>query len=143
MAVGTIAVLDDISQRHQMERELRQKTVQLEEADRRKDDFLAMLAHELRNPLAPLTTGVHLLQKSADSRERVLATAAMMGRQLGHVTRLVDDLLDVARLTRGSIELRKARVPLEAILDQAVEVSRPLIDVRKQHPLFGTGTFSG
>ncbi len=130
--LGVVLVFHDITQRHQMERELRQKTMQLEEADRRKDDFLAMLAHELRNPLAPLTTGVHLLQKSPDSRERVVTTAAMMGRQLGHVTRLVDDLLDVARLTRGSIELRKAPVRLQAMLDQAVEVSRPLIDSRRQ-----------
>ncbi len=130
--LGVVLVFHDITERHQMERELRQKTMQLEEADRRKDDFLAMLGHELRNPLAPLTTGVHLLQKSPDSRERVVAIAEMMSRQLGHVTRLVDDLLDVARLTRGSIELRKAPVRLRAMLDQAVEVSRPLIDSRRQ-----------
>lgn len=135
--VGVVLVFHDITERYAMERELHGKTLKLQEADRRKDDFLSMLAHELRNPLAPLTTGVHLLQKSADSPERVLKTAAMMGRQLGHMTRLVDDLLDVARLTRGRIELRRALVPLRDVLAQAVEVSRPLIEARGHRLVLG------
>lgn len=104
------------------------------EADRRKDEFLPMLAHELRNPLAPFTTGVHLLRNSAGSQKAVLKVADMMGRQLQHMTRLVDDLLDVARLTRGSIELRKASVALRDVLAQAVEVSRPYIEARSHRP---------
>jgi PAS domain S-box-containing protein len=135
--IGVVLVFHDITERYEMERELHRKTLKLQEADKRKDEFLSMLAHELRNPLAPLTTGVHLLRQSADAPERVLKTAAMMGRQLGHMTRLVDDLLDVARLTRGRIELRKARVPLRDVLAQAVEVSRPLIESRGHQLVFG------
>jgi signal transduction histidine kinase len=91
-----------------------------EEADRRKDEFLAMLAHELRNPLAPLRTGLQLLhlQPSADIVSR---TYGMMERQIAHITRLVDDLLDVSRLTRGTIALQKQVVGLGSCVRQVVE----------------------
>jgi two-component system, sensor histidine kinase len=91
-----------------------------DEADRRKDEFLAMLAHELRNPLAPLRTGLQLLHLQP-SDEVVSRTYAMMERQIAHITRLVDDLLDVSRLTRGTIALQKQRVDLGACVRQVVD----------------------
>ena len=91
-----------------------------DEADRRKDEFLAMLAHELRNPLAPLRTGLQLLHLQP-SHEVVARTYAMMERQIAHITRLVDDLLDVSRLTRGTIALQKQVVDLGACVRQVVE----------------------
>ena len=100
----------------------------LREADRRKDEFLATLAHELRNPLAPLRNSVHILQlTSADdpTTERLCET---MERQVNHLVRLVDDLLEVSRITRGRIELRKETVELAAVARNAIETSRPLID---------------
>jgi two-component system, sensor histidine kinase len=91
-----------------------------DESDRRKDEFLAMLAHELRNPLAPLRTGLQLLHLQP-SQEVVSRTYAMMERQIAHITRLVDDLLDVSRLTRGTIALQKQTVDLGACVRQVVE----------------------
>jgi signal transduction histidine kinase len=91
-----------------------------DESDRRKDEFLAMLAHELRNPLAPLRTGLQLLHLQP-SPEVVSRTYGMMERQIAHITRLVDDLLDVSRLTRGTIALQKQAVDLGACVRQVVE----------------------
>ena len=101
----------------------------LKEADRHKDEFLATLAHELRNPLAPLRSGLEILQATPDAaiRERALAT---MSRQLGNLVRLVDDLLDVSRISRGKLELKRARVSLTAVIESAVETSRPLVESR-------------
>jgi signal transduction histidine kinase/CheY-like chemotaxis protein len=98
---------------------------ELTEHARRKDAFLAVLAHELRNPLAPLVNAVHLL----GARHSDLARArALMQRQLAHLVRLVDDLLDVSRITQGRIELRRERTALEPIIEGAVQISRPLIE---------------
>ena len=96
-------------------------------ADRRKDEFLATLAHELRNLLAPLRTGLDVLQRASEAaiREQV---EAMMGRQLGHMVRLIDDLLDVSRIAQGKVELQRKCVPLQMVVEHAVETSRPLID---------------
>jgi signal transduction histidine kinase len=99
----------------------------LREADRRKDEFLATLAHELRNPLAPIRNGLQVL-KMSDRQEAREQARTMMERQLEQLVRLVDDLLDVSRISRGRIELKKEPVPIEAVLDGAVETSRPLID---------------
>jgi signal transduction histidine kinase len=106
----------------------REAELDLRERDRNKDEFLATLAHELRNPLAPLRSGLQLLRLAgADiaARERV---HDVMERQLLHLVRLVDDLLEVSRITRGKLELRKEIVDLSAIVRTAVETSRPLID---------------
>lgn len=100
---------------------------QLKEADRRKDEFLAILAHELRNPLAPLRSGVTILHK-VDDALTVSRTLVMMERQLGHMVRLIDDLLDVSRITGGKIALRKELVPLHVVLEQAIEASRPVMN---------------
>ena len=104
----------------------------LRQADRHKDEFLAMLAHELRNPLAPISNAMHVLRKKdgphlAD-KERNRALLAMMERQISHLVRLVDDLLDVSRISSGKILLRKAPTALTAILRDAVDASRPLMD---------------
>ncbi len=99
----------------------------LRDADRRKDEFLATLAHELRNPLAPVRTGLQIL-KVAGGTEKGAKALAMMERQVAHMVRLVDDLMDVSRITRGKVDLRRQRIDLRAALDSALETSRPLIE---------------
>src|SRR5712692_3032446 len=99
----------------------------LRETDRRKDEFLATLAHELRNPLAPIRNAIQVIRLSSDRAAREQART-MMERQLTQMVRLVDDLLDVSRITRGKIELRKEQVELAAVVASAVETSRPLIE---------------
>ena len=100
----------------------------LQEADRRKDEFLATLAHELRNPLAPLRNGLQVMKMAAGNAEAVEQARGMMERQLGTMVRLVDDLLDVSRITRGKLQLRRERVELASVVQSAVEGSRPLIE---------------
>ncbi|MFC0679673.1 ATP-binding protein [Lysobacter korlensis] len=112
---------------------------QLQLADRRKDEFLAMLAHELRNPLAPISTAAQLLRMSAGDPRRVIDASAIISRQVGHMTELVDDLLDVSRVTRGLVELERRPVDLKSVLASAIEQVRGLIESRG-HVL---GTWSG
>ncbi|MFC0252765.1 ATP-binding protein [Massilia consociata] len=104
----------------------------LVEADRRKDEFLAMLAHELRNPLAPISAAAELLRIGRLDEQRVRQSSSIIGRQVRHMTRLVDDLLDVSRVTRGLITLARAQVDARAVLEEAVEQVRPMIDARRQ-----------
>jgi PAS domain S-box-containing protein len=103
---------------------------QLQLADQRKDEFLAMLAHELRNPLAPISTAAELLRRSAGGDPRVLETSGIITRQVAHMTELVDDLLDVSRVTRGLVELEKQRVDLESIAAAAIEQVHALVESR-------------
>ena len=117
----------------------RKRADALSEADQRKNEFLATLAHELRNPLAPIKNALHILQMGATGRvsiapEDTLAALRMAARQVDHLVRLVDDLLEVARINRGKIELRKAPVDLLTLLPQAVDFVRAKIDAR-QHRL--------
>lgn len=128
--IGVVLVFHDTSQRTALERQLHQKTQALVEANQRKDQFLSMLAHELRNPLAPLRAGVHLLRRVPPTGPEINRIANMMERQTAHIARLVEDLVDVARVTRGTIELRRERVDLAAVLEQAVEMSRAFMDAR-------------
>ncbi|HET6285085.1 MAG TPA: ATP-binding protein [Polyangia bacterium] len=114
-----------ISQHARAAREAEQA---LRDADRRKDEFLATLAHELRNPLAPLRTGLEVIRRHPYDDVVMAKTHAMMERQVGQIVHLVDDLLDISRISRGKIELRLARVEVAAVLASAVETSRPLID---------------
>jgi signal transduction histidine kinase len=105
--------------------QMRDLLLQRDEAERRKDEFLAMLAHELRNPLAPLRTGLQLLQLNPP-QDRVMRTYAMMERQIGNLARLVDDLLDVSRITRGKIALKRRLLDVRDGVHQAVDAARHL-----------------
>ncbi len=121
--IALATVSQDVTERRRLEDNLRRLAADLSEADRRKNEFLAMLAHELRNPLAPISNAARALQLGGDA-EAVQSAADMLERQVGQMSRLVDDLLDMSRITRGRIELRKRRVDLAAIVDQAVEAVR-------------------
>jgi PAS domain S-box-containing protein len=103
----------------------------LKQADRRKDEFLAMLAHELRNPLAPIRNAVHVLKLLGPADAREQWAREIIERQTEHLTRLVDDLLDVSRITRGKITLSREPLELSTIVHCAVEAGRPLIDARR------------
>jgi PAS domain S-box-containing protein len=107
--------------------EQRQAEAALKEADHRKNEFLAMLAHELRNPLAPIHNAVQVLRLTGGNGEAVASASAMMERQVGQMVRLVDDLLDLSRISRGKIELRRVRVELASAVHHAVEAARPLV----------------
>jgi PAS domain S-box-containing protein len=106
---------------------------QLRDADRRKDEFLAMLAHELRNPLAPISAAADLLQLGKVDEARVRQTSQIIGRQVRHMTSLVDDLLDVSRVTRGLAELHMERLDIHRIVNDAIEQVTPLIRARRHH----------
>jgi signal transduction histidine kinase len=117
-------------QRTALEAQLRGKIDQLAEVDRRKDEFLAMLGHELRNPLAPVTTALQIMRIHEGEPSRVARSREIVERQIEHMTRLIDDLLDVSRITRGKIELREQPLLLSAVIERAIESARPLIDER-------------
>jgi signal transduction histidine kinase/response regulator of citrate/malate metabolism len=104
---------------------------QLREQDQRKDEFLATLAHELRNPLAPISNGLELIRLSNNNPATIEKATTIMHRQVEQLVRLVDDLLDVARISRNKLELRKERVSLETIVRNAVETSRPVLTAAK------------
>jgi PAS domain S-box-containing protein len=114
----------DITAGKRAQEHLRQLAADLSEAARRKDEFLAMLAHELRNPLAPIHNSVQILRLTANDTAAVHSAADMLERQVGQMVRLVDDLLDVSRISRGKIELRRARTDLSLLVQQAVEAAR-------------------
>jgi len=110
---------------------LEASTAELQDAGRRKDEFLAMLAHELRNPLAPICTAVQLLRLKELSETQRSSARAVIDRQVQHLVRLIDDLLDVSRITRGMITLNREPVLLGAIIARAVETARPAIDTAR------------
>jgi PAS domain S-box-containing protein len=119
--IAASKVARDITQRKQTEAALR-------EADRRKDEFLAILAHELRNPLAPIRNSLHVLRLMGQPDPNAMQVTELMERQVNHMVRLVDDLLEISRITRGKIELRRELVEIAAVVRGAVETSRPLIE---------------
>lgn len=121
---GFVVHVLDITERKQAEEGLR-------EADRRKDEFLAMLAHELRNPLAPISNAVQIMRRLETKDSKLQWSRDVIERQVEHLSRLVDDLLDVSRISRGKIELKKEPLALADIVQRAVETSRPLIDARR------------
>ena len=123
-------ILLDVSDRKALEVKLREQAERLQEADRRKDEFLAMLAHELRNPLAPIRNAAQVIRLLGTSDPNVQRSTEMVERQVQTMTRLVDDLLDVSRITTGKINLQKEPVELAAVVARAVETARPLIDAR-------------
>ncbi len=108
----------------------RRKVEELQTADQQKNEFLAMLAHELRNPLAPISSAVQLLKLSPVEDPMVRETSDLMERQLKHLVRLVDDLLDVSRIINGKISLHKEPVELSSIISNAIEEVQPLLDAR-------------
>ena len=123
-----VGVHTDITERKRNENKLQQLAADLAEADLRKDEFLATLAHELRNPLAPILNGLELMKLRGGQDASVEEVHSMMERQLTQMVRLVDDLMDVSRISRGNIDLRKERISLAEVLNSAVETSRPLIE---------------
>lgn len=132
-----LSLVMDVSERTRLEAKLRQQAEQLAEADRRKDEFLAMLGHELRNPLAPIRNAVEVLRmQSGPANPTFQWGMDVIARQTEQLSHLVDDLLDVARITHGRIALRKAPVQLAEIIAQAVETTRPLIEARRQNLTF-------
>ena len=108
--------------------DLQRAEAQLRDGDRRKDEFLATLAHELRNPLAPIRNALQIMRLTGDEKAAVEQARIMMERQLGQMIRLIDDLLDVSRITRGKLDLRKERVELAAIIKNAVDTALPHIE---------------
>ena len=126
-------VFNDITERRKGEDALRQMAADLEEANRIKTEFLATLAHELRNPLAPLRSGLQFIRRAPEDPAAVTRIHEIMERQLGQLVHLVDDLLDVARITRGQVALKRERVDLGGVLSAAVETSMPLIEAARHH----------
>jgi signal transduction histidine kinase len=130
--IALATVSQDVTERRRLEDNLRKLAADLSEADRRKDEFLATLAHELRNPLAPIRNALQILALSDDPEDAKHARA-LMERQLEQMVRLVDDLLDVSRISRGRLELRREQVPLAKVIHSAIETSRPVIDRMSQN----------
>ncbi len=126
--VGASKIARDITDRKQAEERIYALMAQLKEADRRKDEFLAILAHELRNPLAPLLNILEIVKRADGNGKTIELVRSTLERQLGQMARLVDDLLDVNRIGSGKLELRKERIDLASILRQSVEASRPLAE---------------
>ncbi|WP_051971614.1 PAS domain S-box protein [Massilia sp. 9096] len=122
------ALFRDITERRTAEDKLRSFADDLAQADRRKTDFLATLAHELRNPLAPIRSGLGVMRLNRDESPAMARVREMMERQVTHMVHLIDDLLDVARISGGKLNLRKTRVALSDVLRNAVETSLPLIE---------------
>ncbi|MEJ5988807.1 response regulator [Ramlibacter sp. PS3R-8] len=124
-----VAVLfSDITQRLLAEQDMRRLNEELAQSNRRKTEFLATLAHELRNPLAPLSNGLHLMRMASTKPELLEKTRQMMERQVQHMVHLVDDLLDVARISTGKVELRRRIIDLKEVVATAVETSASLIN---------------
>lgn len=123
---GFSKILRDITERKRMEESLK-------DADRRKDEFLAMLSHELRNPLAPILNAVHLIRQEGDESEELQTARSVIERQVRHLKRLVDDLLEVSRITTGKVRLQTGRVALNEVVERAVERIRPIIEQYQQN----------
>ncbi len=123
----------DFIQRCTMEDALRQHARAMREADRRKDEFLALLAHELRNPLAPIRYALGGARKSGRTPEQMRRAEDIIERQISHMSRLLDDLLDVSRITRGTLELKKSRTELTAVIATAIEAARPMLDTKRHN----------
>jgi signal transduction histidine kinase/ActR/RegA family two-component response regulator len=124
---GTLTLIEDVTERVVTESELRQQAQRLEEANRHKDEFLAMLAHELRNPLAPIRNGIRVLDIAGANNKEARETREMIERQVSHMARLVDDLLDVSRIIRGKVRLQNEPVDLMAIVRQAAQAYGPIL----------------
>ncbi len=131
----------DVTEQKRIEKELREVAAALSEAAHRKDEFLATLAHELRNPLAPMSNALQLMQLSS-KHEILEQSRKVLQRQLAQMVRLVDDLLDLSRITRGKLDLRMESLALSSVITSAVETSRPLIDQMRHELLVSLPTQS-
>jgi PAS domain S-box-containing protein len=129
--IGASKIARDISVQKALEQELQQRVEALALADRRKDEFLAMLAHELRNPLSPLTTAARIIQKAAGGDPVLARQQAVIERQVRHMSRLLEDLLDVSRITRGKVTLRRETVDLRQVVASAVDACRGAVEERR------------
>jgi PAS domain S-box-containing protein len=127
---GVVMVFRDVTRRRRDEAERERLNQELRENDARKDEFLAMLAHELRNPLAAIGGAVAVAKRAGDDRGRVDWAMEVVGRQVKHLSRLIEDLLDVSRITRGKIDLRLGLIEASTLLESAVESVRPLVEQR-------------
>jgi signal transduction histidine kinase/ActR/RegA family two-component response regulator len=132
--IGALArSLDEMAQalqKKELERDA--AAASLQAADRRKDEFLAMLAHELRNPLAPISSGAQVLKMAHADNPAIARTAEIIARQVEHMTRLIDDLLDVSRVTRGLVKLNRVPLDLRTVVEDAVEQAYPLFKSKRQ-----------
>jgi PAS domain S-box-containing protein len=122
--VGAVVSVADTTDRKRAEEQLR-------DSDRRKNEFLAVLSHELRNPLAPIRNAIHILHRAEDDSEQAARARAVIERQVTQLTRLVEDLLDVTRISRGKIQLHRSRFDLAALVREVVEDHRPLFTARE------------
>jgi PAS domain S-box-containing protein len=128
--LGVSVAVEEITQRKRAEAELREANERLRDADRRKDEFLGMLSHELRNPLAPIRNALYVLERADPAGPQARRAKDVAVRQLSHITRLVDDLLDVTRIARGKIELRRTDVNLAALARETADDHRALMKER-------------
>ena len=124
------ALKTEIAERHLLEQELRKRVAGMAEEDRRKNEFLATLAHELRNPLAPIQYAYELMNLAGSNEALRSEAQGILHRQVQHMVRLIDDLLDLSRITRNKLELRRDRVELGTVLEDAVETVRPAFEAR-------------
>ena len=131
---GAINYFYDITERSRLEKKTREQARELADQGRRKDEFLAMLGHELRNPLAPISNAMHLLRLRRSEDPIQIKACGIIERQLGQLTLLVEDLLEVSRITTGKIHLNEERLALDKLVENAVETVRPLI-VQRRHKL--------
>ena len=135
VADGSVVVLTDVTEGRRLAQERERALNELREVDRRKDEFLAMLSHELRNPLAPILSAVQVLDHLDPGDQGTAAEYRdIIARQAKHMKRLLDDLLDVSRVSQGKVQLQKQRLDLNGLLVQAVEISRPMM-IEKRHEL--------
>jgi PAS domain S-box-containing protein len=130
--IAASKILRDITERKRAEAQLLEEKERLREADRRKDEFLAMLAHELRNPLAPIVSAINLLKLKGPPEPILIKARDVIERQAGHLARLVDDLLDVSRITGGKISLRRSKIELRSVVASGVEAARDLLESKRQ-----------
>ncbi len=128
---GALCLISDITDRKSMETQLLRQAERLQEASQRKDEFLAMLAHELRNPLAPLAHTLEIIHRQTKGNQLIEDAVVVAKRQIQHMSRLLEDLLDVSRITRGTVDLRKRPLDFNTIVGHAVETTLPLFEAHK------------
>jgi PAS domain S-box-containing protein len=128
---GAICLVSDITDRKRMEMQLLTQAERLQEDSQRKDEFLAMLAHELRNPLAPLANTIQIIRLQVRGNREIEDSLDVAGRQVRHMARLLEDLFDISRITRGTVELRTQTVDLKTIVNHAIDAAIPLINTSR------------